>query len=1108
MSDRMYPISIEVLTRRILTEFNTNSTIFGVNRHSFFYPENHSNLIFTRYGQSLESPLGVAAGPQTQLAQNIISAWLTGSRYIELKTVQTLDELEVSKPCIDMRDIGFNCEWSQELRLHESYDEYLKAWILIHLIRQKFGLKSNGDGFGAIFNMSVGYNFDGIQNDNVQTFLQLMKDSSQRKKDYIERIKKIAPEISGIEISDRISDNITLSTMHGCPPEEIEKIGMYLLEELGVHTTIKLNPTLNGPSDVRDILNNRFGFKNVVVPDIAFEHDLKWNDGIRIIQNLKNKAGSLGLDFSVKLTNTLECMNNGKNFDTKNEMMYMSGRSLHALAINLAHKLQEQFNGELDLSFSAGVDAFNIADVLACNIKPVTVCTDLLKPGGYERMAQYFENIDSRMEGLCASNYRELVLKTAGESDLKKALVKNLGSYRDRVLGNRHYHQSAFPWETIKTKRKLTMFDCVKAPCQETCPAGQDIPTYMYCLSEKKFDEGLAIIKSTNPFPNTTGMACDHICQDKCTRMNYDNTLLIREIKRFLAFREQKSNNLESIETLDKNVAIIGAGPCGLSAAFYLAARGFNVELFESSDVEGGMAARVLPDFRSITERVMLDIDRIKSMGVKIYKNYPIDTGDKFMEICAGFQYVIISTGASECRKMSIEGETSDGVVDFLSFLMDVKSGKIKGLPKKVAVIGGGNSAIDTARSAKRLMDKDGELFLIYRRTIDQMPADREEIKELMEENIRVLELVAPVSVHAEEGKLKALECIKMELGEADESGRRKPVPVAGSNFTIDLDLLISAIGQEKNVTPFTNGIEKSLDGGLAYDFDTLETSMKNVFIGGDSARGPLSIIQAVADGRKIACTIAKREGIDPVTTSVFQKNLSLEDIRRKRARRVYGKGTSRLEVLERDGFDMVTKTMSEKEAKDEADRCLYCDELCEVCVTVCPNRANVSYRMNPREFRLQDIIIEGGRVSYGLSYTFELSQQNQVLNIGDMCNECGNCATFCPTAGKPYMDKPKIYLTRKSFTEASDNAFFFEKSDEANIIYMKTSKENVKIVAPHEGDVIFVENKLARFKVGKNDLAMIQMDEVKKSGSINMLEIAAIWALSDVFGRELDYLF
>ncbi|MGD8306347.1 MAG: putative selenate reductase subunit YgfK, partial [Ignavibacteria bacterium] len=390
MSDRFYRIPIQRLYNWIINE-EKEGRIFGLYKEFFYTPKKDDPFRIKRFGRLLETPIGVAAGPQSQLAQNIIASWLCGARFIELKTVQTLDEIEVTKPCIDMEDEGYNCEWSQELKVHDSFDEYLNAWIIIHLLKHKFGWDTKEAGF--IFNLSVGYDLAGILKPNVQWFFDKMNDCRKEKDEKIVTLEKLYPPINEINIPDQISDNITLSTMHGCPSDEIEKIGKYLIEERKLHTAIKLNPTLLGPESVRNILNEKLGYE-ITVPDEAFEHDLKYEDAVSMITSLRKSASENGVDFALKLTNTLESLNS-TNWLPKNEkMVYTSGRALHPISINLAAKLQNDFNGELDLSFCAGVDVFNVSDTIRCGLSPVTVCSDLLKPGGYLRLTQYLEEIE------------------------------------------------------------------------------------------------------------------------------------------------------------------------------------------------------------------------------------------------------------------------------------------------------------------------------------------------------------------------------------------------------------------------------------------------------------------------------------------------------------------------------------------------------------------------------------------------------------------------------------------------------------------------------------------------------------------------------------------
>ncbi len=410
MSDRFHPISMEQLTDWVFDELEQKDSLFGVPRSAFFVPKETDRFRIEKYGQTLETPFGVAAGPHTQMAQNIIVSWLVGARFIELKTVQTLDELDVNKPCIDIEDEGYNVEWSQELKVYESFDEYLRAWVLIHALHHKFGFP--GDRPGMIFNMSVGYNLEGILKPNVQWYLDTMLDASEYLPAYIDIVARRYPEIRDLDIPALISDTITLSTMHGCPPDEIERITHYLLEERKLHTSVKCNPTLLGADRVRQIINDDLAFVDVPIPDEAFGHDLKYVDAVPMFHNLRRIAVDNDRKFGLKLSNTLEVDNWRTVFD-RDEMMYLSGRALHPVTTNLASKISEEFRGDLMLSFAGGADCFNVADLLAGGMKTVTVCSDLLKTGGYLRMVQYMENLGAAIESVGAVDMADFIARSA-----------------------------------------------------------------------------------------------------------------------------------------------------------------------------------------------------------------------------------------------------------------------------------------------------------------------------------------------------------------------------------------------------------------------------------------------------------------------------------------------------------------------------------------------------------------------------------------------------------------------------------------------------------------------------------------------------------------------
>lgn len=1020
MSDTLFTVPVQQLFKIILKQEESGG-ILGIPSQLFYWPANDDPFRFHRYGQLLETPLGAAAGPHTQMAQNIITAWLTGSRYIELKTVQTLDQLNVSKPCIDMEDEGYNCEWSQELRLRQSYDQYLNAWILIHLLRHKFGWDYE-EGPGCIFNLSAGYNMEGILKPNVQEFLDKMANCRTEKEHKLAALEPLYPEINTIHIPDRISDSMTLSTMHGCPPEEIEKIGSYLIRERGYHTTIKMNPTLLGPEPLRDILNHRLGFATHV-PDEAFAHDLKYEDALDLIASLSDIAQKHHVAFSLKLTNTLESVNHKDVFPVNEKMMYMSGRALHPISVNVAAKLQQSFKGQLELTFSAGVDCFNVSHVIACGIKPVTMCSDLLKPGGYGRQVQYLEQLSTAMKKVDARNLDQFVLHTAKSGgSVKEAALKNLTQYAAQVIEDRRYKKEYFPGSAITTLRPLKPFDCVQAPCQTACPAHQGIPDYMYYTAEGQYQKAFDVIMRTNPFPSVTGMVCDHVCMTACTRINYDHSLRIRDIKRFISRQAQEHSypvSRQSIQSTGLKVAVIGAGPSGLACAFYLALQGIQCEIFEKKDKSGGMVSATIPGFRLNPEDIQRDIQRIENLGVRIHYNKKIDKA-LFKSLRQRFDYVYTAVGASKAVRLNIEGETLPGVMDGLEFLGRVRAGEQLSLGKRIAVIGGGNSAADTARTAWRLNShKHGEITILYRRTKEQMPAAKEEIKELEAEGIKIRELTAPVKISQTKDGL-TLTCWKMKLGDRDSSGRPRPVKIDHSDFELSFDTVISAVGQQK-VLDF-------LDHSYTADRETLrlkgKTAVKNLLIGGDALRGPFNIITAIADGKKAADTISGQLGHSPFEHK--RRDIPLSTYQQDSARRKYGVIPQERAPQERKNFEIVIAPLTESEARAEASRCLKCDDVCNVCVTVCPNRANNTYTLTPQSFHLQKVVPNGNEFTIQEDRIFCIEQPVQVFNIADFCNECGNCQTFCPTSGAPYRDKPKLCLSMESF-RSEPHAFFID---------------------------------------------------------------------------------
>jgi putative selenate reductase len=1080
MTDRFDIISLRELLQIILRQYDKNKSILGIPPELFFVPKNTDPFRIKRFGQLLETPIGVAAGPHTQLSQNIVASWLTGARYIELKTVQTLDELEVAKPCIDMQDEGYNCEWSQELKIKQSFGQYLDAWILIHILHDK--LNFEGDKPGVIFNMSVGYDFAGIMQENLQWFFRKMADASQELQQKLEEIKDLYPRVTALHISPQITDNITLSTMHGCPPDEIEKIGEYLIREKGLHTTIKLNPTLLGKEELRSVIRNS-GFETEV-PDAAFEHDLKYSDALKIITRLQKQAQEKEVFFGLKLTNTLESRNNKNVFPSSEEMMYMSGRALHPISVNLARKLQNEFDGQLDISFSGGADAFNTPELIASGLSPVTVSSDILKPGGYGRLYQYTENLRKAFAETGAKNTTDFIARKSG---MKNALPEeqkrqNLNRYADHTLTDVRYKKAGLRPPDIKTSRPLDYFDCIHAPCVDTCPTNQDIPDYMYHTARGDFKKAFDVIMRTNPFPNTTGMVCDHLCQTKCTRINYDSPVLIREIKRFVAEEAVKNGYAvaEKMESDGKKAAVVGAGPSGLSCAYFLSKAGFTVTLFEAKPKPGGMVAGAIPSFRLTDEAVDIDIRRIEDLGVKIQFSTKVDK-PLFEKLRAENDFVYLAAGAQKSMPFSIEGAEANGVLDPLDFLFRVKQGLPTDIGKNVAIIGGGNTAMDAARTAYRLTGKQGKVTIVYRRTKAQMPADPDEIQAVLEEGIEIVELVSPLRINTHRNRVSSMTCIRMKPGKKDASGRPRPVEIPGSEFDMKFDTIIPAIGQITAIDFVENKKLKTRPGSY-------ETALENVFIGGDALRGASTAINAIGDGRKAALEMVRKAGRSPQYPHKpprEKQTLNRHMVNRSTKTEPVPVQESPLE--NRKNFNLVTQTLTPEEAQKEAARCLLCDEVCNICTTVCPNLAFHSYTTRPWQTKLQKVTGNNGVYEVTEAGTFRIEQERQILHLADWCNQCGNCGTFCPSAGKPYRDKPHLYLTYNSFSTNKDGWFYDKNTDRLWGFY-----ENTPLGFYEEENGFVFENKIFRITLSKEDFQVRAVEIREKDNFAVSLQTAA----------------
>jgi putative selenate reductase len=439
----LIPAPFANLLRRMLREFEAEGKVFDLPARKFWHGSPDLDTSATFHGRRAASPLGPAAGPHGQMAQNIVLAWLAGSRILELKTVQQNDRLTIPRPCIDAQSVCYNVEWSQELRLAESLREYVKGSMLLDILREinLLGRPGDPDKDQTLFDMSVGYDLAGIGSPAVRSWIGSMKDASA----IVEQLRQEIPDdlrrFRDLDFTTSLSDQITLSTFHGCPASEIEGIARFLMTEMGIQVTVKLNPTLLGRETVEGLLHDLLGYNEIETRPEDFEKDLQWAQALEIVDRLTELGHSLGRGCGVKLSNTLVVRNHRSVFPASEGVMYLSGQPLHVLTLNLLGRFR-QVRPEVPISFSAGVDNRNFADCVALGLVPVTTCTDLLRPGGYGRLPKYLENLEQRMRSLSVRNLGDYVVKACGRGEqairsvappgsLQAALLASLGS--DRV---------------------------------------------------------------------------------------------------------------------------------------------------------------------------------------------------------------------------------------------------------------------------------------------------------------------------------------------------------------------------------------------------------------------------------------------------------------------------------------------------------------------------------------------------------------------------------------------------------------------------------------------------------------------------------------------------
>ena len=942
MSEKMYPIPFKSLMNWVVTEYAMSGEIFGV--HKAYKASGKSLPIF---GERIETPFGPAAGPNSQLAQNIIAAYFAGARFFEVKTVQKMDGADlaacVPRPCILANDEGYNQEWSTELTVPQAMDEYIKAWCALKVLSKVYGL---GDPNGFVFNMSVGYDLEGIKGEKVDTYLNGMMDATKTAifGECKAVLKELFPQESDYidAISPCVSRSVTVSTLHGCPPDEIERIASYLISEKHLHTFVKCNPTILGYETARTILDG-MGYDYIVFDDHHFREDLQWADAVPMFERLQALADKNGLEFGLKLSNTFPV--DTTRGELPNDEMYMSGRSLFPLTIEMCHRISRQFKGKMRISFAGGAEYFNCDKLFAAGIWPITVATTILKPGGYNRLLQMVEKVESMpykaFDGTCTEAICEM--SAASHTDY-------------------HHVKPIKPLPKRKSEKNVPWIDCFSAPCKGGCPIEQDIPEYVELCRKELYGPALKLITEKNPLPFLTGTICAHRCQNKCTRNFYEESVQIRNTKLVAAYHGYEAlmaSIKKPAKVAGKKAAIIGGGPTGIAAAYFLGRAGIETTIFEREACLGGVPRHVIPSFRIANETIEKDIALMQKYDVEVKCGAPAPSVDELKKM--GYTHILFAVGAWKAGKLDIPGDVAGAI----QWMKGVKAGNIA-VGGNVVVVGGGNTAMDAARLAKRCGAKN--VTLVYRRTKKYMPADEHELALALQDGVAFAELAAPVA--QADGVLK---CEQMKLGEADASGRRSPVGT-GEFFTVPCDLVISAVGEQvDDALMSANGIELDKKGRPAF-----KTNVEGVYAAGDATRGPATVVEGIADAARFAEEVIGAAHTYEIPAAAY--------------------------ITKADAIAKKGTLLMSKDACCEGKRCLQCHTVCENCVDSCPNRANVAIAM--------------------------ADGSHQIVHVDKMCNECGNCTQFCPYASEPCHDKFTLFQTAEDMVDSKNAGVLFLGGD------------------------------------------------------------------------------
>ncbi len=774
MGEIIRPLSFEKLMGMLLEEYRAEGSIFGVKD---FYKAGRSRLPI--FGMRIENPVGPSAGPVTQTAQGIIAAYLSGARFFELKTV--CPEAEAGqKPSVSIGDRTFSSEHPSELSIGEAFGEYVKAWYAIKLISTAFEL---GVPEGFVFNMSVGGCLEDLKSEKMNSFIEGLKSAEYTEvwRECENWARAHMDELDGIDgtylsdISPRVCSSVVFAPKEGLSAAEIEEAASYLIEEKRLHTFVRLSPDLLGYYSIRGILDIN-GYEDIEISKERMEKGALYDELKPVFNRLQSKADARRLEFGVKVSDGLN-IESAKETPVKEGKL--TGRALFPIAFSLAEKIANDFGGGLRICFAGGADYYTASKLFNAGIWPITVVSDIIRPGGLRRFKQMAEDVSK-------CDYAQFSgILTSDLPDIEKELYES-GRYKNRDIA-----------PARKAEGPIPHIGCTKAQCRAVCPLGADIPLIQRLIKNGKILEALRVITQRNPMPFTVESLCSHPCMDSCSRRFYEGALDIKG-ENYKAAKNACFDLLDETEPKSgagMKIAVIGCGPAGLSSACFLARQGAKVTIFDKEYRPGGAVTKYIPKFRVSDSDLEWDATLIQMLGIEMELGVEVTSLKELRE--QGFEKIILAIGAGKERHLKFAFGKSISALDFLSDYRKNPESTEETVMGNVVIIGGGHTAVAAARCAKKLTSVD-RVTIIFDRPAREMTASMDEIVALKKEGIFVRDNLIPSGVRS--GQLL---CHVSTLGEPDEKTGIRPVVDTGEKDKLPADVAINAIGEEVDSTLF-----------------------------------------------------------------------------------------------------------------------------------------------------------------------------------------------------------------------------------------------------------------------------------------------------------------